>query len=161
MKIPLIMKYHFFPVIHVVANHAVEMDVAAGNEIEQGLNTTVHVEPSKNSPLDYQVTLEIKTEVIPDKPHAYTMELASVGFFEVEKDFPEDQREALVATMGASLLYGAAREFLLMLTSRGPYPAIYLPTITFMQPNPAVPTTSEGKDADAIETKPKRKSHKR
>jgi preprotein translocase subunit SecB len=38
----------------------------------------------------------------------------------------------MVSILGPTLLLGSAREFIYNLTSRGPYPSVYLPTVSFL-----------------------------
>jgi len=161
MKIPLFLKYHFYPVISIVADAKVLQRLQNGEEATQELTRTVTFEQSKESPLDYQVTLHLKTVEVPGKLKTYDMELVVVGFFEVEKDYPEKDRESMVTAMGASMLYGGAREMLLMLTARGPFPPIYLPTTTFVLPPEDKGQPSTSVEPHTEEEKPKRKPRKK
>jgi preprotein translocase subunit SecB len=79
----------------------------------------------------WQVVLDLKTPPVEESANPYQLEIQVVGFFEVAADFPAENMEKLVGITGSSLLYSAAREFILTITSRGPWPAIFLPTITY------------------------------
>lgn len=61
----------------------------------------------------------------------YTFRVSVVGYFHIDKQFPEEKADLLIYASAPSLLYGAAREMLATITGRGPYPAIILPTATF------------------------------
>lgn len=91
----------------------------------------VQVNYSRNEqePSHYGATLTLETHK--HKLNNYWLRLVLVGFFRVAEGFPVEHAETLVKVNGPSLLYSAARELLAMITSRGPYPAIVLPTVTF------------------------------
>jgi len=99
-----------------------------------------------------QVSVEKRTwEVIlklkgtPEKdPIPYHFDLEVIGIFTVAPEFPEKEMEKLVQIAGASMLYSATREFVLMVTSRGPFPPITLPTISFQK---GIKTSKKGKDS--------------
>ena len=80
----------------------------------------------------WEVSLTIKT-VPENQPIPYRFELETVGVFTVSPNFPEAETEELVRIGGSSLLYSAAREFLLILSSRGPLGAINLPSMSFQK----------------------------
>lgn len=79
----------------------------------------------------FQVNLDIESihEEAPSLP--YEFKLLIIGFFQVAKDFEPSNIEHLVRVNGASVLYSAAREYLMMVTSRGPFGPVMLPTINF------------------------------
>jgi len=54
-----------------------------------------------------------------------------VGFINIDENVSDDKRENLLMVNGLSLLYGAAREHIASITSRGPWEAFYLPTVSF------------------------------
>lgn len=65
----------------------------------------------------------------------YSFRLALVGYFHVNKSVAEkDQKSAnvLLYANAPALLYAAARELLATATARGPYPAVILPSVSFM-----------------------------
>jgi preprotein translocase subunit SecB len=64
------------------------------------------------------------------KKNPYLIELIAVGFFEVNSDWPDPIK--LLEINGATILYSAAREFLITITSRGPWGAIPLPATSFL-----------------------------
>lgn len=62
----------------------------------------------------------------------YRGELEVHGYFHFSDDsVPSNEAARLVAVNGASMLYSGAREYLLLVTSRGPWPPIRLPTVSF------------------------------
>ena len=58
--------------------------------------------------------------------------MALVGFFGCRDGFPSpEDEEQFVRVNGSSMLYGAAREIVRSLTSRGPWGELMLPGISF------------------------------
>jgi preprotein translocase subunit SecB len=57
--------------------------------------------------------------------------LQVVGFFKVAPDYPDDEIEKLIQIGGSSILYSASRDFVLTITSRGPWGPVFLPSVTF------------------------------
>ena len=96
----------------------------------------------------WQVILDIDTPSLKESPGPYYIDLQVVGFFGVVPDFPEEDIETLLGVTGSSILYSAAREFIMLITSRGPWPAVSLPTVTFGK---------QGKSKPAPSVKPKRR----
>jgi preprotein translocase subunit SecB len=72
----------------------------------------------------------------------YVFRTAFTGFFRISEHYPAEQVELMFATNAPALLYSAARELLATVTGRGPYPAITLPSVTFL-PVPSDPTKSD------------------
>jgi preprotein translocase subunit SecB len=140
-KSPLKLDFHFFPSLHIVANQ--NLDPAELNSAEHfedyDIETEVNILRNENDPFNFQITLEIKYDNIELKK-AYEFELKIVGFFNIDKNQKDDQFEKCVNILGPSILYGAAREFLLTITNRGPYPPVYLPTVSFV---PAIDNSQE------------------
>jgi preprotein translocase subunit SecB len=65
----------------------------------------------------------------------YSFRLALVGYFHVDKSVAEkDEKRAnmMLYANASALLYAAARELLATATARGPYPAVILPSVSFM-----------------------------
>ncbi|MDR1490847.1 MAG: hypothetical protein LBS65_10290 [Desulfovibrio sp.] len=63
-----------------------------------------------------------------DLPLAYNVSITTVGLVEVNPSVPVEKHLWHAIIYGASLLYGAVREYLYTLTLKGPLPPIYLPT---------------------------------
>ncbi len=62
-------------------------------------------------------------------PATYRGKVEFEGLFEIRADFPEEKREDLVKMNGGAILYGAAREYVLGMTSRSKHGPLELPTI--------------------------------
>jgi preprotein translocase subunit SecB len=68
----------------------------------------------------------------PAKAFAYEGEMEVYGLVEVTGKVPDDRKEQLALVNGFSLLYSAAREMLLNITSRSRHGGVTLPTISFV-----------------------------
>ena len=96
------------------------------------VTTEIELFPHVEDENRYQLRLFIERDEAEPGPGTYDIELEVYGFFSVSPDWPEEERESIVRVTGASILYGAAREHLLAVTSRGPWPALMLPTTSFV-----------------------------
>ena len=67
------------------------------------------------------------------KPFAYEAEIKLHGAVEIIDSFPPESKEQLALVNGFSILYAAAREMLLNVTSRSAYGPLTLPTLSFVQ----------------------------
>jgi preprotein translocase subunit SecB len=130
MDSPLILLEYCFPVVQVVANPNINPEAnikATQYDIEVGLAK------SENDEV-YQVTVDIAS--IDDQQEGeqgvpYNIHLVALGHFKVHPEWPDPDK--MVSVNGASILYSAAREFLITITSRGPWGQISLPTKSFNQ----------------------------
>jgi len=91
----------------------------------------------------------------------YSIRTALVGLFSVDDNYPEERLDALVTINGPSVLYSAAREALLMVTSRSGYPAMMLPTVLFIPPNAPVQQPAGEAKVPSTEATPARQQRKR
>lgn len=64
---------------------------------------------------------------------AYYGHIVIWGIFVTNEDISNDEKRKYVGINGNSMLYSAARDFLLTITNRGPNPSIVLPTIRFKE----------------------------
>lgn len=128
-KAPIDLKSYFFPFVQVAADPECSMD---NLEISPEIEVKSSVERDENNGI-YQVTLSIS--VIPDDEESrlpYNIELIAVGLFSVTEQVDDPIR--MLKINGASILYSAAREFIITITSRGPWPHFVLPTASFFYP---------------------------
>lgn len=139
MESPLALIEYCFPVAQVVANPEREIDSDI-NYIQ--FDAEVGLSESADGGL-YQVTVEI-TSIEPmetDKgKNPYDIHVVALGHFKVHPDWPDPEK--LVRINGASILYSAAREFIITITSRGPWGAITIPTKSFQTIVPNEPDKS-------------------
>lgn len=128
MDTPLQLEQYFFPHVKVTADPgALETTMEASQDFTTGVDV-LRTEDGENN---YQVSLSIKSyPESEDKRTAYTVDLVAIGFFNViSKKHDPDK---LLRVTGASILYAAAREFLITITSRGPWGPLMLPTTSFL-----------------------------
>ena len=86
---------------------------------------------------DWKVAIQIKCEPIEKNIGGYSITAELIGFFEVDNGLPEDRIEDIVTANGPAVLYGAARELVLLMTGRGPFPPFSLPCATFIDETPS------------------------
>ncbi|MBU0483914.1 MAG: hypothetical protein KKB30_05315 [Proteobacteria bacterium] len=139
MESPLALIEYCFPVAQVVANPEREKNSDV-NDIR--FDAEVGVAESADGGL-YQVTVEITSidpiEIDKEK-NPYDIHVVALGHFKVHPDWPDPGK--LVRVNGASILYSAAREFIITITSRGPWGAITIPTKSFQTIVPNEPEKS-------------------
>jgi preprotein translocase subunit SecB len=61
----------------------------------------------------------------------FVFKIVMVGFFKLSEDCSEKETEILMTNTAPSVLYSAAREYLLIITGRSRYLPVLLPTVTF------------------------------
>ena len=124
---PLQLNKYFFTKIHIDASpeHCGEMGTITAN---------VSCAHKNDNEREWLVTLKVildnndSGDVVPP----YTGEIEVLGFFEVAKKFPKERLQMLVHCNAPAMLYGAVREMVFNLTSRGPNSHINLPTVSFI-----------------------------
>lgn len=87
----------------------------------------------------------------------YSFKVSLVGYFHVDKsavEKNEKQARILLYANAPALLYAAARELLATATARGPYPAVILPSVSFMDDAERLAAQEDVKEVPA----PKRKA---
>lgn len=86
----------------------------------------------------WSVALKLTLKQIGELKPSYHVEIEAAGSFSVFEKWPDDKIEQLVHVNGSAILYSAIREMVCNLTSRGPWPMLCLPTVTFLDsaPNP-------------------------
>jgi len=84
----------------------------------------------------WRVFLKISQNVEDEKNTPYNFTVSLFGSFDVAKDYPQDKVQSLVEINGASILYSVGREVLRVAMGHGPYRPLFLPTVSFVQPQP-------------------------
>ena len=87
----------------------------------------------------WRVTLQIQQNVEADKNVPYNFSVGLVGTFEVHPKFPADKVKQMASVNGSSILYSAARQILREAMHNGPFPALDLPAVRFIEPEPTPP----------------------
>lgn len=129
-KPPLQLETYYFTKVAVAADPCYQPDdgVVRGMAIDTELGMGQH----SDDPSRWMVTLTLRAKSRDDKPIPYIVDLEAVGFFRVEPAASKEKAPFLVQANGGAILYSAAREYLLVVTSRGPWPPITLPTTNFL-----------------------------
>jgi len=134
---PLILKQYFFTNLSV---KAAIPDVASQDELAALMagthsNITTQVETAKNEDNNRLWKAAIRLMVRPSEGSTfcpYVIDAEVLGFFEVHPSIDESAVEDLVACNAPAILFGAAREILLLITGRGPLPPYTLPSVSFI-----------------------------
>jgi preprotein translocase subunit SecB len=101
---------------------------------EPCLKPTIWFEPLPEKADHWQLFLTlILTSSDPANRFAYEVEIKLQGLVQVNEGFPPAKKEQLALVNGFSILYSAAREMLLNITSRSPKGAVALPTVSFVK----------------------------
>ena len=128
-RAPIDLKSSFFPCVQVAADPEFNVDA---DEIYPDIQVKQTVDLDEEKGL-YQVTLAIT--VAPgneDEKVPYKIDLVAVGLFSVDKGIDDPVR--ILKINGSSMLFSAAREFIIAITARGPWPPVCLPTASFFYP---------------------------
>lgn len=100
----------------------------------------------------FELTVEsndAKSEEFP-----YSLRIVLVGDFTVAENYPAERADLLARVNGPSLLYSAAREALVTVTSRSGFPAIVLASVLFLPPGEDTAKTGEQQPALSVPTSP-------
>lgn len=97
--------------------------------------------PENNERL-WEVKLIINLNNQESQRAAYTGGLCVIGVFEVSEEWPREKITPLVSINAPSILYSAAREMLMIISSRFRYGHVMLPSINFLD----VPRRWEAQD---------------
>lgn len=92
--------------------------------------TTKHMVAADNDRIN-KVELDINVSSKGRKHPPYKIKLSMIGIFEVTEECPEQHAVRLAQINGASILYGAAREYIFASTAHGKYGSYTLPSISF------------------------------
>ncbi len=96
------------------------------------LQNSVDIKKDGHHPLAWQVILALKYIPKPNENVPYGFNLKIDGFFQVDPKWPQSKVETLVNINAPAVLYGAAREILAQVTSRGPWGPLLLPAVNFI-----------------------------
>ena len=105
---------------------------AESNLTPQDLEIEVRLGESKNEERKRFCQIEIKPKEKRAKRFAYDFRIVLVGFFELSAECSDEDAAVLINNTAPSMLYTAAREYLLTMTGRTRYLPILLPTVLFV-----------------------------
>lgn len=99
--------------------------------------STVEFGPSETDKFKYFVKLGLTVDENNGTQPPYIINIEIIGIFEIiDKNNPVDER--IIEFNAPAVLYGSVREMVMMLTSRGPFPKLVLPTVNFINPDTKV-----------------------
>ena len=124
----LSLERYFFTEIHVEANSAGLGKKTSDECFDITLFTSVETTELEEKPSGVKLTIESDKD---EEDKAYCIKVTVFGIFEFHNSVPDDKKEMILYTSGASVLYGIVREMLTNLTSRSPFLPMTLPTVTF------------------------------
>ena len=150
-KSPLKVKNYFVTGLSVKANPIVEgTQVPLAGEVN--VNTKVEAAQRADNKRDWKVALQLNCEPAERNTGAYVVTMELIGFFEVDNDLPEDRIGDVVAANAPAILYSAARELILLITGRGPFPPLSLPSATFIDETPSQKRVAEAQKTVAAQS---------
>ncbi|OPY14652.1 MAG: preprotein translocase subunit SecB [Syntrophus sp. PtaB.Bin138] len=147
---------YFFVNVFVVANINHRHDDKDKMVCNFKINSNLGV--NKDNENNFQLQLDITTDPEESANQSYDIAVSVVGYFEVAPDFGDKKK--LVAVNGASILYAAARDFILSITSRGPWPAVMIPTFSFLTAKDHVEEKKEPEESQLSSPEPAEKKRK-
>ena len=100
---------------------------------DAGLESSVEVGADDSDPSRHFVKLAIRMLGSESVQPPYILEIEIIGIFNCENTDPAC-RDDLIQANGPAVLYGSIRELVMLLTSRGPYQPLVLPTVNFLTP---------------------------
>lgn len=137
---PLQLLRYAVPEISCSANPAFDPNKEIQGGIEQFSVEAVvkQQKPPDNFPGHaWSVEMNISQKLIEGHNFPYKFDMILAGFFVCSSTLPaEVNEERFVRVNGSSTLYGAAREFVRIVTASGPWGPILLPTVSFYQQEP-------------------------
>ena len=132
---PLQLLRYLAPEISCSANLAFDPSKECDNALEQlSVNAIVGQQQApENAPgHSWSVEMKVSQKLKDGQNFPYKFDLSLIGLFLCKDGFPAPaDEEQFVRVNGSSMLYGAARELVRSLTSRGPWGELFLPTLSF------------------------------
>ena len=125
---PLQLEELFYDQLVVTARHG----AAPAKEPEGNLRTDARFSHSTDDDRLWRVELEVGLGAdAGSPPPKYEVAVHAVGVFRIHPEFPEEAIPKLVGITGTSIVYTSVRDFLMTITSRGPWGVLLLPTTSF------------------------------
>jgi len=158
----LLLDHYYLDVLHFALNEH-DGGVLTGDVdiplTAEDVNTTVEIGQNPDDELEFFFRLTIRLDD-KDSKFPYDFRIRLSGFFKVSPDCAPEMREPLATVNGPSVLYGAAREMLAMVSARSRVVSVFLPPIRFTPWTKKPPPEQEMK-ALSEGSKPKRQGTKK
>lgn len=165
---PLQLKHYHFTEFSVEASEALRPEeVNTGNSpypLFEGVDWDTEVFlgiPDSGDDHLFAVRVRVFGTPQPDGKFPYKFSAKTEGVFEFDHDGDLAERKRLVVINGASVLYGAMREQLLLTTSRCSHGAMLLPTVDFRALAAECPDEAPDSATPESVVKPRPKSRKK
>lgn len=127
-------EYFLKELMFSLADDLKEIPPKSANFDSMNIDVDADVEMRDSDPRKWRCEITVRSKTKKELKHPYKFSIAFVGFFWVIDEFPAERVEVMARTNAPAVLYSAAREALLSVSGRGRYPAILLPSITFIVP---------------------------
>jgi preprotein translocase subunit SecB len=125
--------------LNLLSSHFTIVNISANSTAkdEDVNNVELEVIPYLSPPDEFKrersviLTLKIKSKdgIVPP----YSGEVENIGRFSIAENWPEEQIEKLVYINGSGMLYSALREMVAIITSRGFFDTLTLPSCSFSE----------------------------
>jgi preprotein translocase subunit SecB len=125
----LLLERYFYPKISIQADPKYQ---PAAAPLLAEISVSTHFTKLAEAGRKWAVTISIKTST-KDHPIPYKIDLSAVGYFRIAPDYPEEEVEKLIRIGGPTVLYSAARELILTISSRGPWGPVFIPSMSFLE----------------------------
>lgn len=125
-------KYYIKEFWYSVKDEFVDRELQKEEIVFPSLLAKVEKNRSEDDPRHWRFELSVKSNDEISKDFPYALGIILIGFFNISEDYPEERVDILATVNGPSLLYSAAREAIVTMTSRTLYPAVVLPSIMFL-----------------------------
>lgn len=109
--------------------HAIEESVPEPHEVEIG--QSIGMGHAVGDDRAWRLALTIKFRVRKEKRELAHGSITFVGLFQIAESVKPEDRPAFVGVNGATILYGAAREMIVNLTSRSTLGTVLFPSVSF------------------------------
>jgi preprotein translocase subunit SecB len=123
---------YFVSELQFVANRDFKSDQSSSVGVEE-LQVTHQASARTENKREWQITLRIALNASPQANSPYSFLVEMIGFVDVAESVSDDRIERFARINGTSLVFSAAREIIKAATSRGPFPPLLLPTVTFWE----------------------------
>lgn len=155
---PLVIEFYYYRRAHfeLKKRFAMEFKETSPDSITPHIEVNSETGQNENDPQRWRVNIDFKVGH-KERNFPYVVEIGMTGYFRVRDGYPAEKAELLVQVNGASILYAAARDFVTIMSSRNIYPAMLLPSLSFMPE----PSASEVATKELRGRKPKNTSKKK
>jgi preprotein translocase subunit SecB len=126
---PLSLQNIYFTDVHVVANPSAKETDLDNVDLEIKPTATPSSDDSRRWTVILSVKITSKNGIIAP----YVGQIENIGGFLVSESWPPDQIEKLVYVNASGILYASMREMVCLITGRGFFRSLTLPSCSFME----------------------------